>query len=771
MDENVKPELGPFEKKNITEYPLIQVNSNSDASDEELEQNPAEEVAPQEVSLSTFLVRSQLFGNQSGNELEFEKDGTPLLIKVKKKSDDSDDDEEVEPTPSTSAGGGNSGRSAAMGSGPGSSMTMESTSPTNNGSEHSDHSESSEEDNAQPSKEEANAAQEMVTYKLLKEISANPDTATALIQALTSIKFEIPMNNGTSRRCGVDFMNIEIPKNARIKQAKRVHQKWEKYPLKEGGSLEEGPYQETARTPTTNEPHRNPKTTAEKDERNQEVENVDHDVLVLDAGVDSVNFDEKEPENRELAGNGNNNNNGNKTPIKDRTTRNNKQTTKSPDHREVCFFPPPKSKNATIAAAEDHKRQVNVHGLHSEYMGPIASGAQDKQLYQLFRKLRREKVGAYGIDIKQYHIIGACPGRQSLGNDQEQIMRVTVDSTDTTSRIVNAATTGNLWGFKKKNEAFLRDIPPEKRSHTEDRKGSTKRKRSPSHEDKNATKRARSDRDPPKTKRRSSEPTKKGHWERELWHRPDEDISQTDKTPEEESERITRRELIKSIQEHQKLVKLDTRRCEKSGQESVQNKGSEVKTPKISPFRAVNEGNSDKKDEQSMGKISPLWKDSMPHLYNDSVQPGPSAQADRNNKHADDGGEEEEEEEVEVFYEKPEVEQIDREIHSELDSDDNEVDYSLALEYRREEMERKKRNEEHSMVQIKIEPQGDLGEEEEELFDYKEDQEADGESEVETVEESPKRRVLTRNMATVSRNRRRSARRKIERDQGTVPAR
>ena len=227
MDENVKPELGPFEKKNITEYPLIQVNSNSDASDEELEQNPAEEVAPQEVSLSTFLVRSQLFGNQSGNELEFEKDGTPLLIKVKKKSDDSDDDEEVEPTPSTSAGGGNSGRSAAMGSGPGSSMTMESTSPTNNGSEHSDHSESSEEDNAQPSKEEANAAQEMVTYKLLKEISANPDTATALIQALTSIKFEIPMDNGTSRRCGVDFMNIEIPKNARTKQTKRVHQKRE----------------------------------------------------------------------------------------------------------------------------------------------------------------------------------------------------------------------------------------------------------------------------------------------------------------------------------------------------------------------------------------------------------------------------------------------------------------------------------------------------------------------------------------------------------------
>ena len=97
-----------------------------------------------------------------------------------------------------------------------------------------------------------------------------------------------------------------------------------------------------------------------------------------------------------------------------------------------------------------------------------------------------------------------------------------------------------------------------------------------------------------------------------------------------------------------------------------------------------------------MGEISPLWKDSMPLLYNDSVQPGPSAQADRRNEHAEDGGEEEEEEEVEVFYEKPEVVQIDSEIHSELDSDDNEVDYSIALEYRQEEMDRKKRNEEHN---------------------------------------------------------------------------
>ena len=91
---------------------------------------------------------------------------------------------------------------------------METTNLTDSGSEHS---ESSEEDDAQPSKEETDASWEVVAYKLLREISANPDTATALIQALKSTKFEIPMDNGTSRRCVVDFMNIEIPKN-RIKE-------------------------------------------------------------------------------------------------------------------------------------------------------------------------------------------------------------------------------------------------------------------------------------------------------------------------------------------------------------------------------------------------------------------------------------------------------------------------------------------------------------------------------------------------------------------------
>ena len=102
-------------------------------------------------------------------------------------------------------------------------------------------------------------------------------------------------------------------------------------------------------------------------------------------------------------------------------------------------------------------------------------------------------------------------------------------------------------------------------------------------------------------------------------------------TPEEESARL----------KHQKLIRLETRRSEKTGHENAQNKGSEVKTPKISPFRAINEENGERKAEESTGDISPLWKDTMPHLYNDPVQPSTSVTMDGKNERAAAGEEEE----------------------------------------------------------------------------------------------------------------------------------
>ena len=65
----------------------------------------------------------------------------------------------------------------------------------------------------------------MVTYRLVRELSANPNIATAMVQALKTTKLDIPMDNSEAKRCGIDFMKIEIPKNAKIKKVRRKRKK------------------------------------------------------------------------------------------------------------------------------------------------------------------------------------------------------------------------------------------------------------------------------------------------------------------------------------------------------------------------------------------------------------------------------------------------------------------------------------------------------------------------------------------------------------------
>ena len=240
----------------------------------------------------------------------------------------------------------------------------------------------------------------------------------------------------------------------------------------------------------------------------EEDQNADQELLDLDLGQDSDIFAEqaeRETDKVKMIINKNNNNNKNKIPTRDHTPNKKKQKIKSPDKspdkRKTCFFTSPNSRKANSAAAEDHERQLNVHGLPNEFMGCTAGGVQDHALYQLFLKLSRRKAGQYGIDIKQYHIVGARPVIQSSSNSEDLVMRVTLDSKDTKERIISAATSANLWGFKDKDTAFFRDIPPEKKVHTEDRERPDKRKREQSQLDSNMSKRAKTDKDPSKQSR------------------------------------------------------------------------------------------------------------------------------------------------------------------------------------------------------------------------------------------------------------------------------
>ena len=171
MDENINKDFGPFQKRPISDYPLIQINT--DNSNVEIDQDPEKEIILKEVSLTTFLARSQLVGNQSGDEQEFNPDGTPKLIKIEQVTDDSEAEESM-PVPSPSPAPNQTvrrdqsksgGQEAAQEPQPGTSEVTETIDLVDDGSESSE-----EEDEDQPPKEAIDAAREQVTFQLVKEI-------------------------------------------------------------------------------------------------------------------------------------------------------------------------------------------------------------------------------------------------------------------------------------------------------------------------------------------------------------------------------------------------------------------------------------------------------------------------------------------------------------------------------------------------------------------------------------------------------------------------
>ena len=229
----------------------------------------------------------------------------------------------------------------------------------------------------------------------------------------------------------------------------------------------------------------------------REDQNADQEYL--DIGVDEDLF---AGEKEETSSNRNNNNA--KTPTKNQPAKNQptkkKDTVPVPetDRRRTYFFLTPGTKKANIAAEENHARQLNVHGLPSEFLECQAGGVQDNALYQLFMKLGKDKIGRHGIDIEPHHIVGARPVKQTSkpqtsGCDEAPTMSVTVDSSETKQRIIDAAMFANLWGHKH-NETFLRDVPPLKKSPSENRK----RRRS-SKEDTKMSKKSKTEVETPKS--------------------------------------------------------------------------------------------------------------------------------------------------------------------------------------------------------------------------------------------------------------------------------
>jgi hypothetical protein len=180
-----------------------------------------------------------------------------------------------------------------------------------------------------------------------------------------------------------------------------------------------------------------------EEQKQKEAEEKDaQDNDVLDIGVNKDMF---AGEKEETSGNRNNNNAKTTTKNQPAKKQPTKKEAKSPDmdrRRTYSFFPTPGKRKANTATEENHSRQINVHGLSSEFTECQAGGVQDNALYDLFWRLRKEKIGRHGIDIKPHHIVGARPANktsQTSSEDEAQPMRVTVDSSETKKRIIDAA--------------------------------------------------------------------------------------------------------------------------------------------------------------------------------------------------------------------------------------------------------------------------------------------------------------------------------------------
>ena len=81
-DANINPLFTAWVKKTEDEIKLIQIDSENEA---EIDNEPTDTLS-KKVSLSNFLVRPGLLGNDSGAEDEFQKDGTQLLVKEEVRS-------------------------------------------------------------------------------------------------------------------------------------------------------------------------------------------------------------------------------------------------------------------------------------------------------------------------------------------------------------------------------------------------------------------------------------------------------------------------------------------------------------------------------------------------------------------------------------------------------------------------------------------------------------------------------------------------------------
>ena len=209
-DKNINKDFNEFVKRGIEEIKLVDLG-DTDSEFEfgieiDNEPSPAKHLR---VGLANFLEAPNQMGNQSGEESDYDEYGTNILIKEETQSEDSEaeggychpNDRHRTRSVSTQA------NVQPL------TCSKETQCDTGIGSTES----STEDDDEPPTDETAKAARQLLMFNATQFLSADLETTVAFFQSLAKSKHSFKAADGTKRTCGVDFLNLNITKDAKVK--------------------------------------------------------------------------------------------------------------------------------------------------------------------------------------------------------------------------------------------------------------------------------------------------------------------------------------------------------------------------------------------------------------------------------------------------------------------------------------------------------------------------------------------------------------------------
>ena len=426
-------------------------------------------------------------------------------------------------------------------------------------------SDSPSEDENTPNAETINAARKLVVFNINQQLMDDAGNSTALLQALAKFRFKFNTPEGVTKTCGEDFLNIDIPRDARVKNAKTKGKVTGKKSNTGHNSAQERD-QEILVLETPNEEIEMLGKQAATKEKNP----------AGPSKIEKEDRDRKEEKGkRKEQAEATKRSDENKTPKRKSSQR----------YRWINFYHEESSRAFKEAKEFRTSHQLLVHGLPKTLLAPTKAGTQERVLNDLMAGLSQERLGEDGINLVQENIIGAYP-IEPTPRDRSPVTRITLDSRETKPSIRKAAGRAGRWG-NGTHSVFFRDITFEKR------------RRKSSNEDTNTPKRGKLEDTPKRGKEQKMTRLAQigAQIRRESWseERPREERARTAwQRQKERDDRESHRIQIKIDQQKARMAKLEhQRKEEEDAKEKICDKQkpapSQPKTSPITPFRAVNE--------------------------------------------------------------------------------------------------------------------------------------------------------------------------------------